>query len=104
MKNNKNRCLTIIDHEYDGDVVMMVDMICRKYEGYTKQEVERAIAARYLQAMIRNPIQSDFEEMVCVNNSKLSDYQCSHDIFGKNLIDVRGGKSGRNLRGLRCTM
>ena len=93
VKNKENRCLAIIDYEYDDDVAMFVDTICRKY-GYTKQEVERAIAARHLQVMIRSPSQSDFEGMVCVNmmydtNLKLSDCQCSHDIFGKNLIDVR---------------
>ena len=91
MKNKKNRSLAIIDYEDDGDVVMMVDTICRKYEGYTKQVVERAIAARRLQAMIRSPSQSDFEGMVRANmihdiNLKLSHYQHSHDIFGKNLI------------------
>ena len=42
VKNRKNRSFTIVDYEYDGDVVMMVDIICRKYKGYTEQEVERA--------------------------------------------------------------
>ena len=51
MKNKTNRSLAIINYECYGDVVMMVDIICRKYEGYTKQEVERAIAQRHLQAM-----------------------------------------------------
>ena len=78
VKNKKNRCLAVIDYEYDGDVVMMVDTVHRKYEGYTKQEDERAVAARCLQAMIRCPSQSDFEGMVHVNmiydiNLKLSD-------------------------------
>ena len=76
-------------------MVMVVDTICKKYEGYPKQEVERAIAARHLQAMIGSPSQSDIEGMVCANmihdtNLKLSGCQCSHDIIGKNLIDVRG--------------
>ena len=67
VKNKKNRSLTINDYEYDGDVVMIVDTIHRKYEGYTKQEVERAITATYLQTMIRSPSQSTFEGMVCAN-------------------------------------
>ena len=94
VRNKKNRCLTIIDYEYDGNVVMLVDKICRKYEGYTKHEVERAIAARHLQAMIRSPSQSDFEgmvhaNMICDTNLKLSNCQHSHDIFEKNMTDVR---------------
>ena len=45
--------------------------------------------------MIGSPSQSDFEGMVHANmihdtNLQLSDCQCSHDIFGKNLTDVRG--------------
>ena len=74
---------------------MMVDTISRKCKGYNKQQVERAIAARHLQAMIGSPSQSDFEAMVCANmicdtNLKISDCLCPHDIFGENLIDVRG--------------
>ena len=73
---------------------MITDNICRKYEGYIKQEGERGIVARCLQAVIRNPSKHNFKGMVHVNmihdtNLKLSGYQGSHDIFGKNLIDIR---------------
>ena len=96
IKKKKKRCFNNIEYENDGDVVMMLDTIHRQYEGCTKQEIKRAIFARCLQAIMMSPSQSDFMGMIHVNmlhdtNLKLSDCQCSHDIFWKKMIYVRGG-------------
>ena len=39
VKNEKIRCFTIIDFQYDSDFLMMIDKALRKH-GYTKQEIE----------------------------------------------------------------
>ena len=47
--------------------VTLVTTIRDNFEGYTKHEVEGAIKAQELQAMLGHPSQKDFEGMVCTN-------------------------------------
>ena len=58
-------------------------------------KVERTIVAWHLHAMLWCPNQSDFKEMIHSNmiiDAKLSVDDCkrSRNLFGKNLLDMRG--------------
>ena len=73
----------------------MVKTVPQNYEGYTKQEVERAIGIRPLQCMLGNPCHRDllamaFAEMI--TNCPFNAEDCKHasKIFGKNLPDILG--------------
>jgi hypothetical protein len=46
------------------EAVAMAQTICQSYEGYTKYEVQDAIAARKAQAMLGHPTDAQFHEMV----------------------------------------
>ena len=73
----------------------MMDTVRQNYEGYTKQEVERAIGIRCLQGMLGNPSGRDLPAMVCVKTIKnclfnAEDCKRPSKIFGKNLPDILG--------------
>jgi hypothetical protein len=75
--------------------VMHVQTIQQNFEGFSKDQVHRAIKARKLQAMLGSPAKADFEGMV---RGKLLD-DCpidvvdlcnAHTIFGPDLAGIRG--------------
>ena len=53
------------DHEEAG--IALVTTIRENFKGYTKKQVEGAIKAHYLQAMLGYPSKKDFKGMVHAN-------------------------------------
>eukprot|EP00804_Cyclotella_cryptica_P006894 CCRYP_007059-RA/>CCRYP_007059-RA protein AED:0.47 eAED:-0.58 QI:0/-1/0/1/-1/1/1/0/231 len=74
---------------------MHVQTVQQNYEGFTKEQVQQAIKARKLQAMLGSPTKADFKAMV---RGKLmddcpidvSDLRNAHTIFGPDLAGLRG--------------
>ena len=65
------------------------------FEGFTKRDIEGAIKARKLQAMIGSPNKAEFENMVRSNllqdcDVLPADITNAHTIFGPDLISLRG--------------
>ena len=44
---------------------MLFETVCWNFEGFTKQEVEKAIPGRHLQGILKEQSQKDFEGVVC---------------------------------------
>jgi hypothetical protein len=44
-----------------------VSTVCTNYEGYTKRQIQQAIAACHLMGMIASPSEQDFQSLVCLN-------------------------------------
>jgi hypothetical protein len=79
-----------------------VQTVRRNYEGYTKQEVLQAKAARQGQAMLGNPSEKDYQGLVSgnlINNCPIFSSNVSNApaIFGPDLASVRKKQLGRNL-------
>ena len=69
-------------------------MIRSNFEGYTKNEVEGAIKAHHLQAILGHLSQKDFEGMVHANliaNCPVTEKDVSNGyaLFGQNLAGLR---------------
>ena len=78
--------------------VLKVDTVRGHYEGFTKNGVGKDIPARKSQAMIANPSEKDFKDLVSKNDTPLksipvncADITNAHIIFGNILSGVRGG-------------
>jgi hypothetical protein len=72
----------------------MVQTVRQRYEGYTKHEVQDAIAARKAQAMIGHPTDAQFLDMVRSNTIKNCPIKPTHianalTIFGPSAAGVR---------------
>ena len=85
--------LDIKENEEAG--IALVTMSRVNSEGYTKRQVEGAIEACHLQAVLGDPSRKDFEGMVQANliaNCPVAPENISHthQLFGKNLAGLRG--------------
>lgn len=74
---------------------LFVQTVQQSYEGFSKEQVKRAIKARKLQAMLGSPAKGDFEAMVrgkLIDDCPVdvSDLQNAHTIFGPDLAGLRG--------------
>ena len=79
----------------EKDHVGFAQTVRQRYEGFTREQVKRAILARRAQAMIATPSEKRFKEMV--SNRELAnchvtvqDITNAHAIFGPDLPGVRG--------------
>jgi hypothetical protein len=75
--------------------MVMVNTVYRNFEGYTKQDLEKAKEARRLQGMVGNPTEREFIGMVCeklIANCPVTvrDVDNANRIFGPDLANLRG--------------
>ncbi len=75
--------------------VSLVQTVRGNYEGYTKREVLKAKEARRAQAMMGNPSEADYKDMVSHNlilNCSVTSSNITNEkaIFGPDLSSVRG--------------
>ena len=90
-----NICELKTKHDETVMALAEVTTIRKNYEGFTKREVEQAIQARKLQAMLGSPSQTDYEGMVrgkLIDHCPISitDIKNAHRIFGPDLAGIRG--------------
>ena len=91
--------LDLKDNEEAG--VALVTTIRENFEGYTKKQVEGAINACHLQAMLGHPSRKDFKGIVHVNlivNCPMTTENISHthQLCGENLARFRGKQCAKN--------
>ncbi|KAL7529447.1 hypothetical protein ACHAXR_002971 [Thalassiosira sp. AJA248-18] len=78
-----------LDEEGSENAVMLVQTVCKNYEGFTKREVERAILARKLQARSGHPSETVFKREVSRTSESSLFRDCpisSKDISNANTI------------------
>ena len=74
---------------------MCVLTVQQNYEGFSKDQVQHAIKARKLQAMMGSPAKADFEGLVCgklIEDRPVDvvDLCIAHTILGPDLVGLRG--------------
>eukprot|EP00804_Cyclotella_cryptica_P005871 CCRYP_000147-RA/>CCRYP_000147-RA protein AED:0.12 eAED:0.13 QI:0/0/0/1/0/0/3/0/1214 len=74
---------------------MHVQTVQQNFEGFSREQVLRAIKARKLQAMLGSPTRADFEGMVCGKliadcPVDVVDLKNAHTIFGPDLAGIWG--------------
>ncbi len=74
---------------------MLVNTVRENFEGYTRQDVERAREARRIQEMNANPTEREFSGMVrekLLTNCPITirEVDNANQIFGPNLANLRG--------------
>eukprot|EP00804_Cyclotella_cryptica_P019093 CCRYP_021211-RA/>CCRYP_021211-RA protein AED:0.16 eAED:0.16 QI:0/0/0/0.66/1/1/3/0/1057 len=77
------------------EAVMHVQTVQHNFEGFSKDQVLRAIKARKLQAMLGSPAKADYEGMVrgkLLDDCPIDvvDLRNAHTIFGPDLAGLRG--------------
>jgi hypothetical protein len=86
--------------------LMLVNTVRENFEGYTRQDVERAREARRIQAMIANPTKREFAGMVhdkLLTNCPITvrDVDDGNQFFGPNLANLRGNTTRAKLDHVR---
>ena len=68
----------------------MVDTFCTKFDGYTKQEVDRVILSCHLQTMPGSPTCGWYVNILFGTHLTVKECNRFSNLFGKKLTDVRG--------------
>ena len=79
----------------DKEAVALLNTVRDNFEGYTKRQIQKAIEARKLQAMLTYPTDEKLMEMVSESGFKncdttASDVKVSKAVFGPNRAAMRG--------------
>ena len=84
-----------IDMREHQDGIDMVNTVRKNFEGFTRKQVEKAVLAREVQAMVAVPTEAEFKKMV--SSKSLSDCPVTVDdvanaraIFGPDRAGLRG--------------
>ena len=84
-----------IDMREHQEGVTMLETVRKNFEGYKKKQVENAILARKMQAMVAHPPDEKFKDMVShksLSNFRVRVYDITnaHAIFGPNRSRLKG--------------
>ena len=91
-----------IDLREHHEGVIMIEIVRKNFEGYTKRQVKNAILAHEAQAMVAHPPNEKFKQMVSNENLrncsvKVEDITNTQTFFGPGCSRLKGGQLGRNL-------
>lgn len=83
--------------EYQQEGLMMVQAICKNFEGYTRKEVETAILACKIQVMMGYPTNNSLKLVVgTLKNCLINFNNCTNAIFING--PRRGNIGGKTVR------
>jgi hypothetical protein len=93
---------TLTSDHTPQDHYLHVENVRDNYDGFTKKQIERAIAARRLMGMIASPLECDFQGLVRLNLLKdcpitNADITNARQIFGPDLANIRDKTVQKNL-------
>ena len=76
-KRNTGLCtrMPYIDTREHADGVTMLETFCKRFDGYTKQQVEKALEARKLQAALAHPTDKQMKDLIIKGSIKNCDVQ-----------------------------